>query len=86
MEDNAIASHRVISVDLLRGIIMIIMVLDHVRDFFHISAQAADPLDLSTTTTAFFLPDGSHTSVRLFLFFFLEFQPSYQVEIKQIIN
>jgi uncharacterized membrane protein len=45
---------RITSVDLLRGIIMIIMALDHTRDFFHVGAQTRNPLDLSTTTPILF--------------------------------
>src|SRR5688500_5137617 len=33
---------------------MIIMALDHVRDYFHISANTDDPLNLETTTPALF--------------------------------
>ncbi|MEO6456141.1 MAG: heparan-alpha-glucosaminide N-acetyltransferase domain-containing protein, partial [Ginsengibacter sp.] len=38
------------SIDLLRGFIMIVMALDHTRDFFHTTAWTQDPLNLATTT------------------------------------
>ncbi|HET8632822.1 MAG TPA: heparan-alpha-glucosaminide N-acetyltransferase domain-containing protein [Gemmatimonadales bacterium] len=44
---------RIESVDLVRGIIMILMALDHVRDFF--GALGANPTDLATTTPGLFL-------------------------------
>ena len=43
---------RVDSVDLLRGVIMILMALDHVRHYF--GAAGIDPTDPATTTVALF--------------------------------
>ena len=47
-------SARVQSVDALRGAIVIIMALDHVRDFIHISAMSFSPTDLTRTTAELF--------------------------------
>src|SRR5579862_4880417 len=45
---------RIDSIDLLRGIIMVIMAIDHVRDFFHITASTDAPTNLATTTPQLF--------------------------------
>jgi uncharacterized membrane protein len=51
---RTIASERVLTIDIVRGLVMIIMVLDHVRDLLHVSSLTQSPTDLATTTPALF--------------------------------
>ena len=51
---NAIIKNRITSIDFLRGTIMIIMALDHVRDYLFFGSFYFDPLDLTKTTGAIF--------------------------------
>lgn len=45
---------RVHSIDVVRGIVMIIMALDHCRDLLHFSSLFLNPTDLSQTTPGLF--------------------------------
>ncbi len=49
------ASPRLLSIDFLRGLVMVIMALDHVRDLIHFDALLYNPLDETKTSIGLYL-------------------------------
>jgi uncharacterized membrane protein len=71
---------RIQSIDFMRGLVMIIMALDHTRDLIHINSLTQIPTNLQTTTVAlFFTRLVTHICAPVFVFLagtsaFLSFQ------------
>jgi uncharacterized membrane protein len=60
---------RIYSIDFTRGLVMIIMALDHVRDLMHVNSVTQLPTDLATTTPLLFFTRWiTHLCAPIFVF------------------
>ncbi|MGO4002994.1 DUF1624 domain-containing protein [Pseudomonas fluorescens] len=50
-----IAATRLLSIDALRGLVILFMLLDHVRETFFLHRQVSDPMDITSTEPELFL-------------------------------
>ncbi len=48
------SSNRLLSIDALRGLVILFMLLDHVRETFYLHQQVGDPMDVTATDPALF--------------------------------
>ena len=61
-------SQRLMSIDTLRGLVIIFMLLDHVRETFFLHRQVADPMAIDTTDpTLFFSRTLAHLCAPVFV-------------------
>ncbi|NOQ25561.1 MAG: DUF1624 domain-containing protein [Bacteroidales bacterium] len=64
-----IKTNRIESIDILRGVVMVIMALDHVKAYFHYGSFFIDPTNLETTTPIlFFTRFITHYCAPVFVF------------------
>ncbi|HVQ56726.1 MAG TPA: heparan-alpha-glucosaminide N-acetyltransferase domain-containing protein, partial [Pyrinomonadaceae bacterium] len=62
-------NERINSIDFLRGVVMMIMLLDHTREYVHAGALQSDPTNLETTTVpVFFTRWITHFCAPVFVF------------------
>lgn len=63
------ARSRIAVIDVLRGLVMLIMLFDHVRETIYLHMQVSDPMDVSTTDPAlFFTRLAAHFCAPVFVF------------------
>jgi uncharacterized membrane protein len=66
---DAPRTKRLNSIDVVRGVVMVIMALDHTRDFMHVTSLTQSPTDMATTTPAvFFTRWITHFCAPIFVF------------------
>jgi uncharacterized membrane protein len=69
MDARPLDAKRLPAIDALRGTVMIVMALDHTRDFLHIGAMSFSPTDLAKTTPLLFFTRWiTHFCMPVFVF------------------
>jgi uncharacterized membrane protein len=60
---------RIASIDVARGLVMLVMTVDHVRETFFMQHQVSDPMDVAATSPAlFFTRLAAHFCAPMFVF------------------
>ena len=63
------ARSRIEVIDVMRGLVMVLMLLDHVRETFYLHRQVSDPMDVATTEPSlFFSRLAAHFCAPMFVF------------------
>ncbi|MEZ5458388.1 MAG: heparan-alpha-glucosaminide N-acetyltransferase domain-containing protein [Steroidobacteraceae bacterium] len=65
----AVARSRIASIDVMRGLVMLFMLVDHVREAIYLHMQVGDPMDVQSTDPAlFFTRTLAHICAPTFVF------------------
>lgn len=68
-KETAAARPRVASIDVMRGLVMLLMLVDHVREKIYLHLQVSDPMNVGTTTPdLFFTRLAAHLCAPTFVF------------------
>lgn len=60
---------RIASIDIMRGLVIVLMLIDHVRERFYLHMQVSDPMDVASTSPAlFFTRLSAHLCAPTFVF------------------
>lgn len=82
---NNITGKRLIAIDALRGVVMLLMLLDHVRETFYLHHQLTDPVNVSETSPALFASRLlSHLCAPIFVFLTGLSAALYQQKVKDV--
>lgn len=66
---QAISKTRIATIDVMRGLVMVIMLMDHVREKLYLYRQVSDPMDVDTTPPElFFTRLAAHLCAPVFVF------------------
>lgn len=55
MNENTVFQKRLLSIDIMRGFVIVLMLLDHVRETFFLHYQVNDPMDITSTSSVLFI-------------------------------
>lgn len=68
MPDTSHCISRIASIDRLRGLVILLMMLDHVRERFYMHVRTGDPIDESIDPSLFFTRFVTHFCAPIFIF------------------
>lgn len=69
VQAKAVTKSRIASIDVMRGLVMVIMLVDHMRETLYLHKQVSDPMDIGETPPdLFFTRLSAHLCAPVFVF------------------